>query len=185
MACMSIEDGRLHACREDDFAVWIDLDAVLALEFVGDRPANLRYAGAGGVVDHALGERLDGCLLDVGGGVEIRPTDFHMVDLAARWPPGGWPHPRSCRMLDGGMSLTRSATQVRSAMPLFSFTYGVSSRRTLPVGGQPLECSTSVRRGATALQRQADRPAGRSRTPAAARTRGRAGAGPGRCACRG
>ena len=57
------------------------VDAVLPLELLGDLLPQFHGAIVGGIEDVALVQAVDGGLLDVGGGVEIRAADFEVEYL--------------------------------------------------------------------------------------------------------
>ncbi len=63
----------LAAAVDDDLPRLV-LDAVIALELVGDRLAKLRDAAARRVLGEAVGQRLRGSVLDVLRCVEVRLT---------------------------------------------------------------------------------------------------------------
>ena len=77
-----VETGVLAAAVDDDLPRLV-LDAVIALELVGDRLAKLRDAAARRVLGEAVGQRLRGSVLDVLRCVEVRLTGAEADDVLA------------------------------------------------------------------------------------------------------
>jgi len=77
-----VEAGMFAAAVDDDLA-WLVLDAVVALELVGDSLAQFRDAAARRVLGEAVGQRLRGGVLDVLRRVEVRLTGAEADDILA------------------------------------------------------------------------------------------------------